>query len=77
MARRRSSSLRFFAADTGRWVEEARVEHCIQDKQMTTEFLRWYFRGQGASIARSRRIPARRCCGEGHDGSGERPCRRS
>lgn len=36
----------------GRWVEEARVEHCIQEKQMSTEFLRWYFTGQGASMAR-------------------------
>ena len=36
----------------GRWVEEARVEHCIQAKQMTTGFIRWYFRGQGASMAR-------------------------
>ena len=35
----------------GRWVEEARVEHCIQEKQMTTDFLRWYFTGQGASMA--------------------------
>lgn len=35
----------------GRWVEEARVEHCIQEKQMTTDFLRWYFAGQGASMA--------------------------
>ncbi|MGH7622213.1 MAG: glycosyltransferase family 2 protein, partial [Gemmatimonadaceae bacterium] len=37
----------------GRWVEEARVEHCIQPKQMTTDFLRWYFTGQGASMART------------------------
>ena len=36
---------------TGRWVEEARVEHCIQPKQMTTQFLRWYFVGHGASLA--------------------------
>jgi cellulose synthase/poly-beta-1,6-N-acetylglucosamine synthase-like glycosyltransferase len=35
----------------GRWVEDARVEHCIQAKQMTTKFLRWYFTGQGASMA--------------------------
>ena len=35
----------------GRWVEEARVEHCIQEKQMTTDFLRWYFTGHGASMA--------------------------
>jgi glucosyl-dolichyl phosphate glucuronosyltransferase len=35
----------------GRWVEEARVEHCVQEKQMTTDFLRWYFTGQGASMA--------------------------
>lgn len=35
----------------GRWVEEARVEHCIQEKQMTTDFLRWYFTGQGAAMA--------------------------
>jgi len=37
----------------GRWVEGARVEHCIQPRQMTTEFLRWYFTGQGASLART------------------------
>jgi hypothetical protein len=36
---------------TGRWVESARVEHCIQEKQMTTGFLRWYFTGYGASQA--------------------------
>jgi len=36
---------------SGRWVEEARVEHCVQEKQMTTDFLRWYFTGQGASMA--------------------------
>jgi len=35
----------------GRWVEYARVEHCVQEKQMTTDFLRWYFTGQGASMA--------------------------
>jgi GT2 family glycosyltransferase len=35
----------------GRWVEGARIAHCIQEKQMTTEFLRWYFTGQGASMA--------------------------
>jgi glucosyl-dolichyl phosphate glucuronosyltransferase len=35
----------------GGWVEEARVEHCVQEKQMTTDFLRWYFSGQGASMA--------------------------
>ena len=35
----------------GRWVEDARVEHCVQEKQMTTDFLRWYFTGQGAAMA--------------------------
>lgn len=35
----------------GRWVEGARLEHCIQAKQMTTQFLRWYFVGHGASLA--------------------------
>lgn len=46
--------LKLFArGHQGRWVEEARVEHCIQEKQMTTKFLRWYFTGQGASMARS------------------------
>ena len=43
--------LRLFAnGHEGRWVEDARVEHCIQPRQMTTAFLRWYFRGQGASM---------------------------
>jgi cellulose synthase/poly-beta-1,6-N-acetylglucosamine synthase-like glycosyltransferase len=40
------------AGHAGRWVEDARVEHCIQDKQLTTRFLRWYYTGQGASLAR-------------------------
>lgn len=40
------------AGHTGRWVNEARVEHCIQDKQLTTDFLRWYYTGQGKSLAR-------------------------
>jgi glycosyltransferase involved in cell wall biosynthesis len=40
------------AGHAGRWVENARVEHCIQDKQLTTRFLRWYYTGQGASLAR-------------------------
>jgi glycosyltransferase involved in cell wall biosynthesis len=43
--------LKLFAnGHEGRWVEAARVEHCIQAKQMTTEFIRWYFTGQGASM---------------------------
>jgi glycosyltransferase involved in cell wall biosynthesis len=43
--------LKLFAnGHEGRWVESARVEHCIQPKQMTTDFIRWYFRGQGASM---------------------------
>jgi len=43
--------LKLFAnGHEGRWVEAARVEHCIQPKQMTTEFIRWYFTGQGASM---------------------------
>ena len=43
--------LKLFAnGHEGRWVEGARVEHCIQPKQMTTDFIRWYFRGQGASM---------------------------
>jgi glycosyltransferase involved in cell wall biosynthesis len=43
----------FDRGHAGRWVEAARVEHCIQEKQMTTDFLRWYFTGQGASMART------------------------
>jgi len=43
--------LKLFAnGHEGRWVESARVEHCIQPKQMTTDFIRWYFVGQGASM---------------------------
>jgi len=42
----------FASGHAGRWVEDARVEHCVQAKQMTTDFLRWYFTGQGASLAR-------------------------
>jgi glycosyltransferase involved in cell wall biosynthesis len=43
--------LKLFAnGHEGRWVEAARVEHCIQPRQMTTNFLRWYFTGQGASM---------------------------
>ena len=53
--------LKLFAnGHEGRWVEEARVEHCIQPKQMTTDFIRWYFTGQGASM------PARRTAGYAH-----------
>jgi glycosyltransferase involved in cell wall biosynthesis len=43
--------LKLFAnGHEGRWVEGARVEHCIQPRQMTTDFIRWYFTGQGASM---------------------------
>lgn len=41
----------------GRWVDGARVEHCIQEKQMTTKFLRWYFMGHGASRAITEPLP--------------------
>jgi glucosyl-dolichyl phosphate glucuronosyltransferase len=37
--------------NSGRWVEDARVRHCIQPKQMTVEFLRWYWTGEGAAMA--------------------------
>lgn len=42
----------------GRWVEDARVEHCIQPKQMTIEFLRWYWTGEGAAMAAAPLDPA-------------------
>lgn len=35
----------------GRWVENARVRHCIQPRQMTIEFLRWYWTGEGAALS--------------------------
>ncbi len=42
----------------GRWVEDARVRHCIQPKQMTIEFLRWYWTGEGAAMAATPVDPA-------------------
>ena len=40
----------------GRWVEGARVKHCIQPKQLESKFLRWYYTGQGAAL--SPEVPA-------------------
>lgn len=40
----------FSVGRAGRWVEGARVQHCIQPRQMSTDFIRWYFTGQGAAM---------------------------